>query len=227
MPYHVKNLVVPLLNAGFAVISINHRSSSDAIFPAQIHDVKAAIRYVRANEVKYKLDSNFIGISGSSSGGHLAAMAGTTSNFNELEGDIGNYKNTSSQVDAVVDWFGPTDFLVMDACGSKLVHDAISSPESQLIGGAIQENKALVMAANPITYVDKNDPPFLIIHGDKDELVPHCQSELLHSALSAKKVASELIIVKNGKHGNNGVFADDNFKKMINFFNKQYESQNN
>jgi acetyl esterase/lipase len=117
-----------LLKEGFAVVTINHRSSHDAIFPAQIHDVKAAIRFIRANSTSFSLDSNSIGMTGWSSGGHLSAMAGTTSGTKnetingldiDLEGSIGHFTSVSSRVNAVVDWFGPTDFLVMDSCGSE------------------------------------------------------------------------------------------------------------
>ena len=151
--YIKKSLIKPLVEAGFAVASINHRSSTDALFPAQIHDVKAAIRFLRGNAEKYKIDPSFVGVTGSSSGGHLAAMAGTTSHNKMLEGNIGSFLDYDSHVNAVVDWFGPTDFLLMDICGSRMVHDAINSPESKLIGGAIQENKDKATAANPITYL--------------------------------------------------------------------------
>jgi len=215
-----------LLENGFAVVSINHRSSSDAIFPAQIQDVKAAIRFVRANSQKYSLDNSFIGITGWSSGGHLAALAGTTNTTKteringldiDVEGKLGNYTQTSSQVNAVVDWFGPTDFLIMDQCGSTMKHDDIKSPESSLIGGAIQENKEKTALANPISYVNKSNPPFLIFHGDKDPLVPHCQSEKLFEKLYAADVQSELVIVSGGLHGP-GVMTPKYYEKAIAFF---------
>ena len=120
--YIKKSLIKPLVEAGFAVASINHRSSTDALFPAQIHDVKAAIRFLRGNASEYKIDPSFVGVTGSSSGGHLAAMAGTTSHNKLMDGNIGSFLNYDSHVNAVVDWFGPTDFLLMDICGSKMVH---------------------------------------------------------------------------------------------------------
>jgi acetyl esterase/lipase len=129
----------------------------------------------------YQIYASFIGITGSSSGGHLAALAGTSgfvknyavgSITENIEGNVGPDTMYSSSVSAVVDWFGPTDFLVMDSCGSGLVHNASNSPESSLIGGPIQDNKDKCELANPITYIDANDPPFLILHGDADPLVP-------------------------------------------------------
>jgi acetyl esterase/lipase len=220
-----------LLDAGFAVIMPNHRSSSDAKFPAQINDIKAVIRFIRAQAQKYRIDTSFIGITGSSSGGHLAALAGTSGSVRQytvgsatadIEGDIGPYLAMRSSVDAVVDWFGPTDFLVMDSCGSSMIHDAPESPESSLIDGPIQDNPDQCALANPITYIDKNDPPFLILHGDADPLVPHCESKLLFDALQKAGVPSQFILVPNGQHGP-GLFVEQYFKMMTDFFLKESE----
>ena len=215
-----------LLDVGFAVVTPNHRSSMDAKFPAQINDIKAVIRFIRANAKEYQIDTSFIGITGSSSGGHLAALAGTSGFVKEytigsitedIEGNVGQYLTYSSSVDAVVDWFGPTEFIVMDSCGSSIVHDAANSPESSLIGGPIQDNKDKCALANPITYIDANDPPFLILHGDADPLVPHCNSELLFNALQKANVSSQFVLVPNGQHGP-GLFVDEYFKMMADFF---------
>ncbi len=222
-----------LLDNGFAVVSINYRSSGDAQFPAQIHDVKAAIRYIRANAEKFGLDNGFIGITGWSSGGHLAALAGTTNATTrttvqgldiDVEGNLGRYTQTSSKVDAVVDWFGPTDFLIMDRCGSTLQHDAADSPESVLVGGPIQENTAKVALANPISYVQKGNPPFMILHGDKDPLVPHCQSEKLQEKLKAEGLPSELVIVPGGGHGP-GVMIDTYYNKAVAFLKSEMKGR--
>jgi acetyl esterase/lipase len=172
----------PLARDGYAVVSINYRLSHEAIFPAQIHDCKAAIRFLRANAGKYGLAPERIGAWGSSAGAHLVALLGTSGGVDELEGDLGNAQQ-SSRVQCVVDFFGPTDFTRMDAAGSNRNHDAPNSPESKLIGGPIQQNKDKVARANPITYVTPDDPPFLILHGDMDETVPFNQSELLRDAL--------------------------------------------
>ncbi|MEP7322202.1 MAG: alpha/beta hydrolase [Saprospiraceae bacterium] len=222
-----------LLMNGFAVVSINHRSSRDSIFPAQIQDVKASIRFIRANSSKFNLDISFIGITGWSSGGHLASLAGTTNGINthsihemamNIEGSLGKYTTTSSKVNAVVDWFGPTDFLMMDKCGSSFSHDDQKSPESSLIGGKIQDNPDRCALANPITYVRGNDkeqiPPFLILHGDKDPLVPACESEKLYEALQVRGIRSELIIVPGGAHGP-GVMINTYYERMIRFFKNE------
>lgn len=215
-----------LLKNGFAVVSINHRSSRDAIWPAQIHDVKAALRFIRANAPAFSLDVSFVGITGYSSGGHLSTMAGVTSRTKnatinglsiDVEGSIGKFTAESSHVDAVVDWFGPTDFLLMDACGSSFSHNEAKSPESSVIGGAIQENKDKVALANPMSYVSKATPPFLIFHGNKDPLVPHCQSEKLYEKLQQEGVKSEFVLVEGGGHGP-GVMIDKYYAQMITFF---------
>lgn len=215
-----------LLNAGFAVVNINHRSSREALWPAQIQDVKAAIRFIRANAATFSLDHSFIGITGFSSGGHLSSMAGVTSHSKtdiingldiDLEGNLGNFKETSSHVDAVVDWFGPTNFLIMDDCDEKMNHNDANSPESILIGGAIQDNKDMAALANPMSYITENDPPFLIFHGNKDPLVPHCQSEQFYERLQQEGIGSELVIVDGGGHGPL-VFTEANFRKMNAFF---------
>lgn len=217
-----------LLNAGYAVVTPNHRASSDSVFPAQIHDIKAVIRFIRANCINYQLDTSFIGITGSSSGGHLAALAGTSAYVKQyiidsitmdIEGYVGKYRSFGSEVDAVCDWFGPTDFLKMDSCGSSMDHNASDSPESILIGGAIQKNKSKCALANPITYIDSTDPPFLILHGDEDPLVPYCESDLLYGALQAANVDSKYILVPGAQHGP-GLLRDEYFTMMVNFFNK-------
>ncbi len=189
------------LKSGYAGASINYRLSQHAIFPAQIEDVKAAVRWIRANAETYRLDPNRFAAWGSSAGGHLVAMLGTTGDITEFE--VGENLDVSSQVQAVVNYFGPTDFLQMDAhrLPDGLVHDAPDSPESKLVGGPIQEHEDRVARANPITYVSKADPPILIIHGDQDKLVPYHQSVLLKEALEAVGAPVTFYKVEGGGHG--------------------------
>jgi len=207
------------LDAGYAVASINYRLSQHAIFPAQIEDCKAAVRYLRANAQKYNLDPNCFGAWGPSAGGHLVAMLGTTSDVNEF--DVGEHLTVSSRVQAVVDYFGPTDFLQMDEHRPPdgQVHNTPDSPESQLIGGYIQDNKEKVAKANPITYVTEDDAPFLIVHGDMDPLVPHHQSEILEAALKKVGVPVSFYTVKGAGHGG---FKDPNVPKLTKKFFAKY-----
>ena len=224
----LRTLGKALLDAGFAVVMPNHRSSVDAIFPAQINDIKAVVRFVRGNAARYRFDTSFIGITGSSSGGHLASLAGTSGSVSQftvssakadLEGSVGQYGSYDSSVDAVVDWFGPTNFLAMDSCGSQMAHNPANSPESSLIGGPIQENPDKCALANPMTYVDPNDPPFLIFHGDKDPLVPFCESEMFFRVLQEAKVPSQFFLVPEAQHGP-GLFVDKYFNMMTDFFKR-------
>ncbi len=221
-----------LLAKGYAVASLNHRSSTDAAWPAQLHDVKAAIRFIRSHAADLLIDTSFIGITGYSSGGHLSTMSGVTSNVIktkigdlniDLEGNEGTDLSHGSHVDAVVDWFGPTDFLIMDSCGSSFSHNDLKSPESRLIGGAIQENKANVALANPIQYINKRNPPFLIFHGTQDPLVPYCESQKLYSKMKQEGVEAEFVMIEGGKHGP-GVMTEPYYDRMIDFFNKVRKS---
>jgi acetyl esterase/lipase len=204
-----------LLKYGFAAASINYRLSQHAIFPAQIEDCKAAVRYLRANAGQYNIDPNRIGVWGASAGGHLVALLGTTSDVNDF--DKGPNLQFSSKVQAVCDFFGPTDFTKMSGFESIMDHDASDAPEAKLIGGPVQENKEACKRANPITYISKDDPPFLICHGDKDNLVPHNQSVLLNEALKKAGVDVTFHTVEGGGHG----FRDPEVDKMVlEFFTK-------
>jgi acetyl esterase/lipase len=219
-----------LLESGFAVIAINHRASSDAVYPAQINDVKAAIRFVRANAGKYKIDASFIGITGYSSGGHLASLAGASNSVNQftvgkktvdIEGKVGNYTSFSSSVNAVVDWFGPIDMALMDECKRPKVGN---SPEAALINGNPADNLDMIALLNPITFIDEKDPQFLVIHGDADSVVPYCQSVLFAKALKEKGLLTEFISVPGGQHGP-VTFNENTFKKMTDFFLKEAEKK--
>lgn len=193
---------MPWLNRGVAVASLNYRLSQHALFPAQIEDCKAAIRWLRASAGQYHLDTKRLVVWGSSAGGHLVALLGTTGDTRKF--DAGEHLDQSSAVTAVVDWFGPTDFLQMNPMSGDLGaidHDAADSPESKLIGGPIRFNPDKVMTANPITYISFGDPPFLIMHGDKDPLVAHGQSVILFDALRDAGVTAELYTVKGAGHG--------------------------
>ncbi|MCK4292650.1 MAG: alpha/beta hydrolase fold domain-containing protein [Planctomycetes bacterium] len=200
---------------GYAVASINYRLSQHAIFPAQIEDCKAAIRFLRANAGKYGFDPKRFGVWGSSAGGHLVALLGTAGDVKEF--DKGRNLDVSSRVQAVCDYFGPTDFTKMSSFRTKMDHDSADSPESKLVGGPVQQNKDKCKRANPITYVTKDDPPFLICHGDKDPLVPLNQSQILYEALKKAGVAVKFHTVKGGGHG----FRDKQVDKMVEeFFGK-------
>lgn len=212
----------PVLTRGYAAASVGYRLSGEAIFPAAIADCKAAIRYLRANAQKLGVDPNRIGVWGSSAGGHLVALLGTSGDERKWD-QHREHANVSARVQAVCNWFGPTDFLRMNDFPSRIDHDAARSPESLFIGGPIQERKAKVAEANPITYVTADDPPFLHMHGDKDQLVAYNQSELLHAALEKAGAPSELYRVKNGDHGFRGATEDTQQQlsdRVVKFFDQ-------
>jgi acetyl esterase/lipase len=186
---------------GFVGVSITHRTSDIAVFPAAVHDCKTVIRWLRANAEKYKVNPDKIGVTGFSSGGHLATLLGTSGGDPYLEGN-GGYAEYSSRVQAVVDHFGPTDFLRMnDVRDADFIdHFDAQSPESLFLGGPIKEKPELVRLANPITYIDPQDPPVWIGHGEKDGMVIINQSELLYEALKKAGVETEFVRVKNADH---------------------------
>jgi len=212
-------MISTLVESGeYVGVSVGYSLSSEAIWPAQIHDCKAAIRWLRGNAQKYNLDPDRIGVTGTSAGGHLVAMLGTSGGVADLEGKLGDHLNASSRVDCVVDQFGPTDLLAMG--GS---HDNANSPESKLVGGPVQEHRDAARSASPTSYVSRDDPPFLFIHGTDDPAVPFNQSELLHAALQKVGVESLLIPVQGGGHGNFG--GNEMARRMRQFFDKHLRGQ--
>jgi acetyl esterase/lipase len=186
---------------GFIGVSITHRTSDIAIFPAAVHDCKTAIRWLRAHAKEYNIDPDKIGVTGFSSGGHLAALLGTSGGDSFLEGN-GGYPDYSSNVQAVVDHFGPTDFLKMNNSdlADRIDHFAANSPESLFLGGPLREKTEMARLANPINYIDPEDPPVLVGHGERDGLVIINQSELLYEALKNAGVPTEFVRVKNADH---------------------------
>ena len=214
------------LKHGYAVVSINYRLSGEALFPKNINDVKAAIRWVKANAVSYKMDPNKIAVWGGSAGGNLAALAGTSADVKQLEDlSLGN-ANQSSRIQAVVDWFGPTNFLLMDeqlkeTGNGKPDHSDANSPESKLLGQKITAIPSKVQLANPETYISKDDPPFLIEHGTKDQLVPTQQSvnfaARLTTVLGKKKVTIHLL--EGARHGGPQFETKENLELVFRFLN--------
>ena len=203
-----------LTRMGYAVVRIDYRTSYQAKFPAQLHDVKGAIRWLRANASRYRLDATRIGAWGQSAGAYLAALLGTTAEVKELEGVEGNL-DQSSRVRTVVDWFGPTDFSQMDTHNTVVCpgviglvhHDEANSAESTLMGCALQTCLDAVKRASPITYVTKDDAAFLVMHGTKDCIVPQHQSEIFVTALRAASIDVTYVSVPNAGHGTAEFFA--------------------
>lgn len=190
-------MLAPLVASGrYAGASIGYRLTDEARWPAQIHDCKAAIRWLRGNADRHGLDADRIAVVGTSAGGHLAAMLGTSGEVTEFEGDLGGFSACSSRVQCVVDFFGPSDLTAMGGW-----HDGPDSPEARLLGGPVGDNKESARDASPIQYVSSDDPPFLIIHGTADRIVPFDQSVTLQRKLAAVGASALLIPIAGGGHG--------------------------
>ncbi len=217
-------LAAQLNPAGYAVAGVSIRSTFQTKFPGQLHDIKAAIRWLRANAAKYGLDPEHIAVMGDSSGGWTAAMAAVASDSPEMEGTVG-VTGVSSKVQAAVAFYPPTSFLTMDAwalhrCDPKaagfpnLCHDSEGSPESRLVGCQIQTCPDKVHAASPMSYISANTPPMMILHGDSDQLVPHNQGESLYMALNKACRDAVFISLPKAPHGNwNGFLTDNSLRE--------------
>lgn len=215
------------LKRNYVLVGVNYRMSSEAKFPALIHDVKAAIRWIRANAKNYLFDPQRIATWGGSAGGYLSLMMGVSAWATELEDlSLGNSEQPS-HVQAVVDWFGPTDFLKMDeqlaesgfAPAEGFSHNGADSPESLLLGAQITKIPELVSKANPETYIRSIAPSFFIQHGTHDDTVPHQQSvniaAKLADVLGKDKVTLELL--PNARHADPAFETPQNVKKVLDF----------
>jgi acetyl esterase/lipase len=215
------------LNHGYAIVSINYRMSGEAIFPANINDVKAAIRWVKANAAEYKFSPKRIALWGGSAGANLAALAGTSGDVKELEDMSMGNANQSSRVMAVVDWFGPTNFLLMDeqlkeTGNGKPDKSEANSMLSKVLGQKITEIPEKVKMANPESYITSDDPPFLIQHGTKDPIVPTQQSVLFYEKL-VKVLGKEkvtLYLLEGVPHGGKEFETPENLQIVFSFLDK-------
>jgi len=218
------------LERDYAVVSINYRMSGEAKFPALVHDVKAAIRWVRANAEQFLFDPTRIAVWGGSAGGYLALMTGVAADVATLDDPTLGNAEFPCHVQAVVDWFGPTDFLRMDAQLAEsgmappaaFSHSGANSPESLLLGRQITEVPDLVCAANPESYLHENAPPFFIQHGDMDEVVPYQQS--VYFAARAQVILGmarvHLDLLPGARHADPAFAAPENIQKVLAFLDQ-------
>lgn len=225
--------VTPMLAGlarGFAVVSINYRMSGEAIFPALVYDVKAAVRWIRANARTFLFDPGRIAVWGGSAGGYLSLMAGVSGGVPSLE-DLGlGNAGQSSNVQAVVDWFGPVNFLTMDeqlaesgmAPPAPFAHNGVESPESLILGGKITEILEVVRTASPETYLGSSCPPMLIQHGAQDDIVP-CQQSVhfvarMRTIVHAPRVT--LDILAGARHADPAFEYPENVQKVLDFLDQ-------
>lgn len=189
-------LLAVLVKRGFAVASIQFRSLEDALFPAQIEDCKCAVRFLRANAKSYSLDANKIGVFGVSTGGHLAALLGTSGDAKNLEGK-GGWNGVSSRVQAVAEIAGPSDFLALAHSKRGRIGEVVRA----LLGGTPASRLELAQNGSPVFWASKDDPPFLILHGDADSFVPIDQSERLFQALKKAGASVTFRVFSGAEHG--------------------------
>ncbi len=214
------------VKAGYIFVTPNHRANNDAQWPGQINDIKAVVRYLRGNAESLKVDTSFIAISGFSSGGHLATMMGTSRNVKEytvgsttmdIEGNLGQFTEFSSSVDAVCDWSGP---VILDKlnCGSAMDLNSFISPMMGNCSASQCPDKYALATA--VTFMDPSDPPYLLVHGSADNIVAQCQSQLFYEELQKNNIECKYIPT-GSDHGVNA----DKVPDMIEFFNTAREKR--
>ena len=196
-----ENPPTEFIEHGFALASINYRLSGEAKFPAQIHDIKAAIRFLRANAKKYGFDADKIIIWGSSAGGHLAALAGVTNENAALEGTLGENLQTSSKVQAILDYYGPTNLITILKQSTPHGLNVRTPALELLFGKPVKDATAELNLASPVFHVDKNDPPLFICHGDQDIQVPVNQSIELYGKYKQAGLKVEMEFIYGAAHG--------------------------
>ena len=216
--------------AGYAVVTPNHRAASDGIYPAQLHDIKAVVRFVRGNAAKYKFDTNFVAVSGFSSGGHLSSLTATTCGLKEgksgsvtvdLVGDLGEYTSFSSCVDGAVLWSPPTDIYTMN----PISMGGSGTMEGAFIGVEREGNKDKWMVASSPYYASDDDPPTIMFHGTSDNIVNIEQSQELYDSLKHHNVVTEFVKVSGGSHGGDKMNSTENLNKAVEFLNKAREAK--
>ncbi len=210
---HVRYLVPH----GYAVAAAQYRLSGEARFPAQVHDLKGAVRWLRANATQYGLDAEHVIGWGASAGGHLASLVALTAGQPEFEGDVGGNLEQSSALQGVVNYFGVMDFFAMQAETERIPG---GNPVTGLLGYAVGERPEAARQAMPITHVRADVPPFLIAHGDADPLVPYAQSEAMHAALRQAGARSTLLTLPGALHEDPAFWSDATLAQVRTFLDQ-------
>lgn len=212
-----KKCLTPWLTEhGFAVASIGYRLSDKAKFPAQIHDCKAAVRWLRAHAKQYGYSAERIGVAGTSAGGHLSVLMGVSGDRKDMEGKVGGHFDRSSRVQAVVDYYGPTDFELRSKNQPSRA-EVPGSPVRLLLGVPPSKNMKLAKFASPAFHVTKDDPPLLILHGDKDKTVFLDQSKRIEEEYRKAGLDVTLEVIPGGGHGGKIYFSPKYRKKVVQF----------
>lgn len=212
---YMKNTLKGFIDSGYAVASIDYRWSTMAVFPAQIQDCNQAVEFLYQNAGKYKLDKDRFALIGFSAGGHLGSLLGLSNN-NTVKAFYADGKKPAFKIKLVLDFYGPSDLSILQGNDIKDPHN----PITLLLGGTVADNMAKAKIASPVTYIDKNDPPFLIVQGEKDESVNPDQSITLSQHLKEAGVKNDLIIVPNAPHYGVMFDAPDIRKKVFEYLNE-------
>lgn len=212
--------VANLLDLGFAIASADYRLSTQAVFPAQVHDIKAAIRFLRANAGPLHINTAKIAIIGSSAGGHLAALVGVSHGNPELEGKVGDHLDQSSDVQCIVSFYGASNLQSILPQSTEFGLTVRIPALKLLLGDVPDKKRDLAKLASPVAHLDKNDPALLLIHGDADPQMPPAQSQELARAYEALKLPVTLITLPGSKHGGPEFYDDVRTRIVTEFLHK-------
>lgn len=212
--------LLEFLNHGWAIASVDYRLSGDAKFPAQVHDIKAAIRFLRAQEGTHGYDTKSIVISGSSAGGHLAALVGVTNGHEALEGEVGDYGDADSSVQAIVSFYGASNLTTI--LSQSTPHGlSVRVPALELfLGGLPEDQLGQATLASPVVHVDAQDPPLLLLHGDQDPQMPINQSHELEGAYNNVGASVRFEVVHGGAHGGEKFYTSAQMERVVAFCNR-------
>jgi len=214
------NVPTAFVENGFAVASVDFRQATEARFPAQVFDIKAAIRFLRAKAQTYGYRSDRIAIGGASSGGHLAELVGVTNGHRELEGKIGDYLSQSSSVQAIVDYYGASNLLTILAQSTPFGLTVRRPALERLLGALPEQTTELATLASPIAHVDRQDPPLLLLHGDQDPQMPINQAHELQGAYEKLGLDVAFCVVHGAAHGGDPFYSPPYLKVALDFLGR-------
>lgn len=208
------------MEKGYALASLDFRQATEARFPAGVHDIKAAIRFLRAKGKEYGYRTDRIAIAGESSGGHLAALVGVSNGNKELEGTVGNYLNQSSEVQAIIDYYGASDLTTILKQSTPHGLSVRKPALDLLLGGQPEDVQALAEQASPVNYVDRNDPPLLLLHGDQDNQMPINQAHELNGKYEQAGLDVSFCVAYGIGHGGKAFFEGDRLDRALAFLRR-------
>lgn len=209
--------ILKLLNHGFAIASVDYRLSTEAVFPAQVHDIKAAVRFLRAKSEVYHLNTASVGIVGSSAGGHLAALVGVTNGHPALEGTVGQHLSQSSSVQCIISLYGASNLQTILSQSTEFGLQMRVPALELLMGGQPDQKPELARLASPVAQLDSKDPPLLLIHGDADPQMPPAQSQEFEQAYKAFKLPVDYLVMAESKHGGPEFYDSERMAIMAQF----------